>query len=291
MDILRPFNEIDPLLLYSKAARILEKYLNHKEIASKIHINQNYFVLKRGTKLEPLFAKDFRACSPNFLKVRAEKHLKEVFNDLTAEEIKLWRYFPPRKYSQFFYATNWEKSNFIDRIFYDIDIKTSKLRQKALEIARELFHIVKEHGEINEIAKDFLVSWTGNSFHFMIFLAERKKLDFYDKFIAAREKNVGILTEFILKELKKKFPEIQAGHEKMHHKVIIDPSQTPPGKLCRIPLGSLHIKNSKPDGISLPLNKKMLFKNNILEELELYNPNKLLKNLKKFSKIIRKLKF
>ena len=74
------------------------------------------------------------------------------------------------------------------------------------------------------------------------------------------------------------------GHEKIKGKINIDPSQTPSGKLCRIPLGSLHMKDPKTiDGISIPITEKMLEKDNLIDKLREFKPEDLVKSLDKLA--------
>ncbi len=60
----------------------------------------------------------------------------------------------------------------------------------------------------------------------------------------------------------------------------IDPSQTPSGKLCRIPLGSLHMKDAKTvDGISIPITTTMLENENLVEKLKKYRAKEVVNEL------------
>ena len=77
---------------------------------------------------------------------------------------------------------------------------------------------------------------------------------------------------------------VTGGHEKKKDYIVIDPSQTPSGKLARVPLGCLHIKNFEPDGISIPLSENMLYDDKIVEWLRNLTPECVVKNVEKFSK-------
>jgi len=63
-------------------------------------------LLKRGTKIEPLYIEDFKAIDENYLKLRANHHLDDVKEQLTKQQILLRQYFVPRKLINFFYACN-----------------------------------------------------------------------------------------------------------------------------------------------------------------------------------------
>lgn len=70
----------------------------------------------------------------------------------------------------------------------------------------------------------------------------------------------------------------------MKNTISVDPSQTPSGKLCRVPLGSLHMKDAGTvDGVSVPLTLDMLDEN-IIGELGLYTPKMILEELPKLAK-------
>jgi hypothetical protein len=79
---------------------------------------------------------------------------------------------------------------------------------------------------------------------------------------------------------------VTGGHEKRENCIVIDPSQTPSGKLARVPLGCLHIKNYQPDGISVPLSESMLYNDGIIDQLKSLNPRDVVRDAEKFSKYL-----
>lgn len=119
-NFLHPFGDLDVLGWYGKVAPYLKKFLQGKEIASKI-VSDTFILIKRGTKYPPLFIDDFKGIDEKYLQLRVKYHLDEVVNQLSPKQIDLWQYFVPRKLIDFFYATNNEHGNDIDRIFIDID--------------------------------------------------------------------------------------------------------------------------------------------------------------------------
>lgn len=104
MDTLKPYGELDVLSLYSKVAPYLLDFLRNREIASKTWIPKAKipFFLNRAGKLGELWIDDFKHVDDKFLKMRANHHLSDVKNRLNDRQILLWRYFVPRKYSEFF---------------------------------------------------------------------------------------------------------------------------------------------------------------------------------------------
>ena len=77
---------------------------------------------------------------------------------------------------------------------------------------------------------------------------------------------------------------VVGGHQKVKGAVIIDPSQTPSGKLCRIPF-DLHLKDARTiDGIAIPLTEKMLDDKNLVKKLKAYTPKKVVGEIDKLAK-------
>jgi hypothetical protein len=78
---------------------------------------------------------------------------------------------------------------------------------------------------------------------------------------------------------------VAGGHERQGNSINIDPSQTPSGKLCRVPLGSLHMEDPETmNGISIPLTEKMLYNEDLVSKLTLYTPKDIIKNLSDIEK-------
>ena len=133
------------------------------------------FFLNRAGKLGELWIEDFDHVN-DFLKLRAKYHLSEVKDKLNERQILLWRYFVPRKYSEFFYATNGEgEGRPIERIFIDID-RTNMPAELSLEVTRLLVEAMENQkkidDEFNELVKSIAVYLTGSSFHVYCFLSK-----------------------------------------------------------------------------------------------------------------------
>jgi len=294
-NILKPYGKTDVLLYYSAIARKLEKYLKGKEIAAKNHLGKAAFmpfILKRGSKISPLMIEEFREVNESFLKTRKEiKSLKDAKNKITKTQAKLWEYFLPRKLSELFYATNNEGAKRdIERVFLDIDSNVSK--EQTQKATKELINIIKADKSFNKRFKcEIFIMWTGKSFHIYIFLNKKIKNNMYNSAIAysKADPKKGFIGKWAA-QLQKKFKfKISGGHEKIPRGITIDPSQTPSGKLCRAPF-SLHLKNEKTvDGIAIPVTIKDLSNPNLIKTLQLYTPDRIIKDIDKLSaKLLKK---
>ena len=285
-DVLYAFGELDVLPYYAKTASLLKNFLQNKKIASKVHL-PNFFFLKRGSKEKPLYIDDFSAVDENMLKLR-KFHLKEIRDKLNEKQQLIWEYFPPRKLSQFFYATNDEGAGKpIERIFMDID-RRKNTSEDARIVASALVDIINDDKEFNKLLEyKIFVLWTGGSFHVYLLLKKRIDLKFYNEYLSYWEKKTE---SFIMKwadEITKKTKiETRAGHEKSDKFIILDSSNTPSGKLARAPF-SLHIKDYKNyDGICVPVSLTDLNKENLTNELKKLTPDSVLKNTASYGKLL-----
>ncbi|MGB9719027.1 MAG: hypothetical protein ACPL06_00325 [Candidatus Anstonellales archaeon] len=286
--ILAPFGQTDVLLLYGIVGEKLKKYLNGKELGSKIWLPSGNipYLIKRGSKLEPLFIDEFvNAITIEFLETRAKKDFSSAKEELTDAQKKVWEYFVPRKFADFFYATNGEHPNRpIDRIFFDLDRGSDVSAEQAQEVARLFVRAIEEDRELEKVigSREPFVYWTGNSFHVFLFLDKPKPNSFYEKYFRySKDEPESSFTGRWVKEVsgQVKF-KVSVGHEKLPNTVSIDPSQTPSGKLCRIPLGSLHMKDAKTvDGISIPITTTMLENENLVEKLKKYRAKEVVNEL------------
>ncbi len=291
-DVLKPFSHTDTLLFYGIISQSLKNYLAGKEIAAKNWIPHGNipFLIKRGSKEKPLRVEEFKEVTVDFLKIRSDKeHLDEAKGEINKTQEKLWNYFLPRKLSDFFYATNSEKpGENLDRIFFDIDKGDKSTSEQCRQVVKNLVEVIDEDESFEEIRKKIksrLVSWTGNSFHLMFFLKKPEKNDFYvENFQFSKNDPLKSFTGRWVETLKKQGLKVTGGHEKTDF-IIIDPSQTPSGKLCRVPLGSLHMKDALTvDGVSIPLENKMLEEKNLVDHLKTYTPMKVVEELDELSK-------
>jgi len=297
-NLVTPFGQADVLLLYGIAAGKLEKYLGDRELAGKIWMPSGRMrhLLKRGSKLEPLFAHELNeAVTLEFLELRSKtEHLSAAKNDLTDLQVKVWQYFLPRKLADFFYATNHEgPGKEIDRIFFDIDRSDGMSAGQAQETTRTFIETIKDDSELENLLGnfDFFVYWTGNSFHVLFFLEKLMPSSFYDEhFQYSKNDPEHNFTGQWAKKVNEQIDfKVVGGHERQGNSINIDPSQTPSGKLCRVPLGSLHMKDAlNIDGISVPITEKMLYEEDLAYKLTNYRPKNIIENLSKFETFLPK---
>jgi hypothetical protein len=292
-DVLKPFGETEVLLYYGIVGGKLINFLKGKELAAK-----NWFppkgglpkVLKRGSKDEPIYIEEFvDAITPEFLSLR-EKHLEEARGELTHSQEKVWRYFVPRKLSDFFYATNNEgEGKPIDRVFFDLDRGEGITSEYAQQVAREFIDVMQ--GDLKQLGcSEPFIMWTGSSFHVLLFVGKRMPPSFYEEnFQVSAKGGLRTSAQGWVEELKKKGLKVGGSHEKVAGIVSIDPSQTPSGKLARSPF-SLHMSDYKTvDGVAIPLDADMLSDKELVGELKSYTPNRVVDELDALSKRLPKL--
>ncbi len=289
-DVIKPFGKTDVLLYYSIIASKLNKFLQGKKIATKIWLPTGFF-LRRGSQMEPLYIEEFKNVTKNLIKLRAEMPLQKARGKITKQQEKLWLYFPQDKLIDFFYATNNEGIDKpIERIYFDIDRGKNIKAEDAQKVTLELLKIIKKDKEFKKLIKfKTIILWTGKSFHLYLLLKRKMPSSFYKKYLSY-SKNVplesftGKWADQINKQTKFK---VAGGHEKKPKTITIDPSQTPSGKLARCPF-ALHMKNPKEiNGISVPLNEKMLRDKNLTKKLKTLTPDKVVKNLNNWAKNLK----
>ncbi len=293
-ELVTPFGQTDVLLIYAIAAGRLKKYLGDRELAGKIWMpsGRMRYLLKRGSKLEPLFVHELeKAVTLEFLELRSKtEHLSSAKKEITDVQAKVWQYFLPRKLSDFFYATNHEgPGKDIDRIFFDIDRSKGISAEQAQETTQIFVETIKEDQELEELLGNYELSinWTGNSFHVLFFLEKLMPSSFYDKhFQYSKNDPERNFTGKWAKKINERVEfKVAGGHERQGNSINIDPSQTPSGKLCRIPLGSLHMEDPETiNGISVPLTEKMLYNEDLVSKLTIYTPKDIIKNLSDIEK-------
>jgi hypothetical protein len=118
-------------------------------------------------------------------------------------------------------------------------------------------------------------------------LNEPEDKSFYEKYLSfGKKKENNFTTKWADAISKKLNMQVLPGHERKKDAIIIDSSNTPPGKLARAPF-SLHIKDYKTiDGVSIPLSEKELEDAKIVKKLRKITPEKVLNNLKNYSRLI-----
>ena len=285
-DLLHQYWNLDVLWRYSKVAPYLKKLLKGKEIASKI-VGEKFVLLKRGTQNAPLFIDDFKEIDDNYLQLRAKHHLDEVKDQLSPKQVLLRQYFVPRKLVNFFYACNNEYGNTIDRIFIDID-RQSNSADDARKVANELIKTILSDKQLTKlIGYKPLILRTWASFH--IYLLLKKPIDhaFYDSYLSYGKGKEQSFTSRRAAEVSTTTKlNVLAGHERKKWAIILDTSNTPPGKLARCPF-SLHIKDSKTiDGICVPVSQEELADPKLISKLQKLTPEIIRKNIDHYASLL-----
>jgi len=290
-NVTKPFGETEVLLFYGIVAQRMKKFLSGRELAAKNWLSSMPYLIKRGSREPPLFIDEFcSSVTAEFLETRKKiKSLKDAKGKITKVQENIWNYFLPRKLSDFFYATNTENPGKpIDRIFFDLDRGSAVSAKQAQSVAKSFVETIRDDKELSAlIGKPVIgIVWTGKSFHVFIFLNKKMPNSFYVKHFQYNknrpaESFTGRWSEQVKKETK---INVIAGHEKTGKALNIDPSQTPSGKLCRVPLSSLHMKDAKTiDGVSLPITEKLLNETGIVKELRGYMPGRVIEELDKLA--------
>ncbi len=282
MEKMSDFSKKDVLDYYSIVAKKLGNFLKNREIATKIWLPTGFF-LRRGSKETPLYIDEFKAVNKKMMSLRSKMKLNKARDKVSKQQEKIWKYFPQDKLIDFHYATNKEGRNKpIDRIFIDIDRGKNINAKDAQKVTLTLIRTIKTDKKFKKLIKfNLFVMWTGKSFHVYLFLKRKVPNRFYGKYIAYSKNNP--MANFIgkwAKEIKEKTNlNVHGGHEKSVNTIVIDPSGTPSGKLARCPF-SLHMKNAKEiDGVSVPLNEKMLESPGLTTKLESLTPEKVIKKI------------
>jgi hypothetical protein len=223
------------------------------------------------------------------LQLRVGNHLKDVRQRISPLQATAWNYFLPRKLGDFFYAANGEGAGKpIDRIFLDLDRGPGVSSQQAQEAANAIAEAAADDPDFQEFSKKFLkraaplVAWTGSSFHLHFFLRQAQPQSFYSQYFQS-----GFPAKWAAAASKCSSVKISCGHEKKAGAINLDASQTPSGKLCRVPLGSLHMKDARTvDGVSIVLEAKRLAERGLVRELSGLTPKALLTQLPELAKIL-----
>lgn len=288
-EVLMHQGQIDVLPYYVKVATAIEKYLSKKEIATKIWLPNNVFLLKRGSKEPPLCANELKgAVTEEMMGLRVNK-LEEVKDKLTKQQIKVWTYFPPRKLIEMFYATNNEGAGRkINRLFFDVDILDANA-ESARVVAVELLRCMRTDKDFKKIFSGSpVVMWTGRSFHIYFLLEKPATAEHYTRYIAFNKDTPAdsFTGRWAAAIAKATGLNVQGGHEKTKKQIMIDPSQTPSGKLARAPF-SLHLKSNKEvDGIAIPLTQEQIFSSVVFKTINKITITDLFSNTENYVKAL-----
>ncbi len=286
-DPLRPYGKgLDVLPYYAFVARCLKGFLGQREIAAKCHLGEGRFFIKRGSQMPPMSAAQLAEWTDMRLVEAREKHehLDEARKELSKEQQLVWSYFLPRKFSDFFHATNFEKpGREISRVFLDIDRREGATLENAREAACLLLEGIKADKEFEKKTGGFRTFqfYTGKSFHIYLLLDKALPAKFYSDNLTGEGSFTRKWVDAVGKRVAVKVVE---GHEKQPRQINIDPSQTPSGKLARVPF-SLHIDDARKavDGVAIPLTESELRSAKAVEEASEKTPRDVVAEIKKLA--------
>lgn len=284
-DVLFPAGQLDVCLLYGLMAAANSAYLGDRELASKVHLPDGPTLIKRGSDLPPLTAAELRsAVDETFIdRRRGHDSLDDARDALTDQQAKVWRYFLPRKYCELHYATNYEgEGRPIDRIFFDIDRGPETTAEEALAVTRRFVEFLDSDADAQGVTDAMVISFTGNSFHVDLLLDGSYPPEFYAETVFTSETaDLDTITDRAVGAVRDAVDvPVVGGHARQAGTVNIDPSQTPSGKLNRVPLGSLHLADADTvDGISVPVTRGELFEPDVISTVTAYTPRAVLDEL------------
>jgi DNA primase len=215
--------------------------------------------------------------------------LDDARGKITKQQEKIWSYFVPSKLIDFLYATNGEHPGHpIGRVFIDLDKGEGVSSEQAQEVAKQLIKIIKSDEELKKIVKfKLFIMWTGSSFHIYLLFLKKFPHSFYNKYFqytkdAPEASLIGKWAKKLNGNLKG--VKVSGGHQKLPNTIILDPSQTPSGKLARAPF-SLHMASAtEVDGVAIPLSEKQLNDKSLVKKLRAYTPEKVINNIKELAK-------
>jgi hypothetical protein len=289
-DVLRPYGELDVLAYYGLIAPKLETYLHGRELATRTWLPEGRIrsVVKRGSQLPPLYIRQLaRAVTPEMMGARAEFANPGAAKDvLSTDQALVWHYFPPRRLEEFHYATNREgDGREINRVLYEIDGGRGVTAEDALEVAALMAGAVAEDEPVHGMVRgNPLVVWTGHSFDLLLILGEMQPARFYRDQIEYSGKGHTLTDRLIDRLHREARVPVTGGTTRVPGHVTIDPSHTPSGHLCQVPLGSLYLKDgTSVEGVSVPLTPDMLSRD-VVADLRSYTPGRIIDELDELAK-------
>lgn len=148
-------------------------------------------------------------------------------------------------------------------------------------MTRAFVEFLEDDPVAQEVTETTVISFTGNSFHVDLLLDGAQPPEFYEEEVFTTEReDVDTITDRGVRALREAVDvAVVGGHERRAGVVNVDPSQTPSGKLNRVPLGSLHLADAETvDGVSLPVARDELSEDDVLDRLTGYTPDRLVED-------------
>lgn len=264
-DIFRPRGELDVLAYYGMIAQKLEKYLSGRKLATRVWPPKGRVrsVMIRSPPVSPLHIRQLAgSVTLELMDVRAKyRNLDAARHVLSSGQALVWYYFPTRRMIELYYALNREgEGRVIDRVLYEIGRGRGVSGEDAIEAAALLASAAMDDGQVRELVsgKPF-VSWTGCSFNLVLSLAEAQPARFYEEQLAYSGRGRTLTDRLIDRVNREAGVPVTGGRARLPGYVTVDPSQTPSGHLCQVPLGSLLMRDAMTiEGVSVPLTLDML---------------------------------
>jgi hypothetical protein len=289
-DVLRPYGELDVLAYYGLIAQKLETYLHGRELATRIWPPQAKIrsIIIRSPYSHPLFIQQLaHAVTPEMMSARAKfKNLEAAKHALSPDQALVWLYFPSRRMIELYYATNREgEGREINRVVYDIARGKGVSAEDAMDVAALLANAAMEDDMVRGLAsgKPF-VSWTGNSFQLTLLLKAMQPARFFNDQLIYTGRGNTLTDRLVNRVIKEAKVSVTGGPVRAAGYVVIDPSPTPSGHLCEVPLGSLHMKDAMTlEGVSVPLEPDMLRRGEV-DDLQSYTPQRVIDELDQLAK-------
>ncbi len=113
----------------------------------------------------------------------------------------------------------------------------------------------------------------------MLSLKEMQPAWFYKEQLEYTGKGRTLTDRLIEQVTKDSKVSVAGGHTRRPGHVNIDPSLTPSGHICRVPLGSLQMESASViEGVSIPLSPDMLSRDEVAD-LRAYTPQRVIDEL------------
>ena len=284
-DVLHPYGELDVLPYYGQISAKLTGFLHGRELASRVWTPRGRIpaVVISGSTSQPLYIEQMvRSVTLELIHARQSyKNLGDVIPILSPDQQLTWSYFPKRRYVGFYYNTNRiGPAREINRVLYAVDRCTGSTLTDALNVVRIFYELVISDDRYPALFRgNPFVCWTGNSFQVMLFTRDLQPASFYRTHLEYTGKSHTLTDHWVDAAARAGETKIAGGSQRRKGFVLINATNTPSGKLCPVPLGSLQLASAATlGGVSVPLTPDMLDRD-VLSDLISYTPERILDEL------------
>jgi len=285
-DALQLYGKLDVLPYYGEIAKRLVKFLHGRELATRIWVPDGRLrsVVIRGPSAEPLYIGQLaKAVTPDLIEARRKyRGLADARHELSPEQQLVWSYFPQRRYISLYHATNMEGiGRELYRAVFRIEPCTGATPGEALTVTAALSDTISSDREYPAFFRgEPFVWWTGASFCLMLFTRVPQPASFYQVYLEHTGKGKTLTDRWVDEVSKCMTVKIAGGRGLRKGFILIDPSATPSGNLCEVPMGCLHMaETGGVDGVSVPLIRRGMLKNDMMADLLSYTPGRLIARL------------